>query len=126
MDEFKSIKETSEFERKKRKFAKKYISICEDIQNFVDIQLILFHKHDFDNHGIFPLKGLTFRYPKVYKSKKFACRSLKGKGARSGFRVIHAYFYKEDQILLVDLYHKSDQSNEDKNLIEKSISNNTY
>lgn len=35
---------------------------------------------------------------KIYKAKKFACRSLKGKGVQSGVRVIYVYFEEVDNI----------------------------
>jgi hypothetical protein len=120
-ENFKYISETPKFSKKKNKFSKKYRSIIEDIQNLVNLQLFLFHKKSITNNGIFQLKALPFRYPKVYKSKKIACRCIKGKGVKSGFRVIHAYFYKEDRILLIDIYQKSEQEREDKDLIKKSI-----
>lgn len=48
-------------------------------------------------------------------SKKFACRSLKGKGVASGIKVIYAYFEQEDVIELVEIYYKGEKENEDRN-----------
>ncbi len=80
--------------------------------------LILYHKHGVDNHGIFRITGFPFEKPLIYKAKKFACRSLKGKGVRSGIRVIYAYFEKEDRIELIEIYYKdSVQKCEDKEQI---------
>ena len=70
-----------------------------------------------DNKGIFQIPGLQVESPKIYKAKKFACRSLKGKGVQSGIRVIYAYFKKEDKIELIEIYYKGDKENEDRKRI---------
>jgi len=72
-----------------------------------------------DNKGIFQISGLRVENPKIFKSKKFACRSLKGKGVQSGIRVIYAYFNEEDRIELIELYYKGDKEIEDRERILK-------
>jgi hypothetical protein len=72
-----------------------------------------------DNKGIFRIPGLQIENPCVYKAKKFACRALKGKGAKSGIRIIYAYFETEDRIELVEIYYKGDKENEDLSRILK-------
>jgi hypothetical protein len=52
-------------------------------------------------------------------AKKFACKSLKGKGAKSGIRIIYAYFEQEDTIEFIEIYFKGDKENEDKERIKK-------
>jgi len=44
-------------------------------------------------------------------------RSLKGKGAVSGIRIIYAYF-RDDRALLIEMYFKGDQQNEDRDRIK--------
>ena len=53
----------------------------------------------------------------VIKVKKIACRSLKGRGVNSGLRLIYAYFKDQEKIIFVELYHKNDKENEDKQRI---------
>jgi mRNA-degrading endonuclease RelE of RelBE toxin-antitoxin system len=53
----------------------------------------------------------------VIKVKKIACRSLKGRGANSGLRLIYAYFKEEQKITFIELYHKNDKENEDRGRI---------
>lgn len=53
----------------------------------------------------------------VIKVKKIACKALKGRGVNSGLRLIYAYYEKEEKIIFVELYHKNDKENEDKNRI---------
>ena len=40
-----------------------------------------------------------------------------GRGANSGFRLIYAYFKDEPKIIFVELYHKNDKENEDRQRI---------
>jgi hypothetical protein len=69
------------------------------------------------NKGIFQITDLSIDNPEVYKAKKFACRSLKGRGVQSGIRVIYAYFEAMDKIELVEIYYKGDKENEDRQRI---------
>ena len=53
----------------------------------------------------------------IIKVKKIACRSLKGKGVNSGLRLVYAYFPETEKITFIELYHKNDKENEDRNRI---------
>lgn len=53
----------------------------------------------------------------VIKVKKIACKSLKGRGVNSGLRLIYAHFEVEQKIIFVEIYHKNDKENEDKQRI---------
>lgn len=53
----------------------------------------------------------------VIKVKKIACKSLKGKGVNSGLRLVYAYFEEENRIVFIELYHKNDKENEDRERI---------
>jgi len=57
----------------------------------------------------------------VIKVKKIACKSLKGRGVNSGLRLIYAYFKDQEKIIFVELYHKNDKENEDKQRILKNF-----
>ena len=75
----------------------------------------MFHKLDIDNKGIVEIPGLGIEYPKIYKARKFACKSLKGTGSKSGIRIIYAYYPEEDKIEFIEIYFKGDKKGEDKN-----------
>ncbi len=53
----------------------------------------------------------------IIKVKKIACKSLKGRGVNSGLRLIYGYFPDEQKITFIELYHKNDKENEDRNRI---------
>jgi mRNA-degrading endonuclease RelE of RelBE toxin-antitoxin system len=119
---FKEIVELPEFQKDLKKLTKRYPTLRDDLHIFVQIQLNLYHKKKIDNGGIFPLASLKIDYPKFYKAKKFSSRSLKGKGARSGIRIIYAYFNKEDRIEFVEIYFKGDKEIEDRERIIRNYS----
>jgi len=119
MGVFKDIARLPEFEDDIKKLEKKFKTIEDDLRIFIEKQLYLYHKLKIDNKGIFQITGLPIDDPKLYKAKKFACRSLKTKGVQSGIRVIYAYFEEKDSIDLVEIYYKGDKENEDRPRILK-------
>jgi len=114
---FNEIHRLPEFDKDVKKLLKKFRTLEDDLDVFVKAELVLYHKLKKDNKGIFPIPGLGVERPKIYKAKKFACRSLKGKGVHSGIRVIYGYFEKEDRIDFIEIYYKGDKENEDKDRI---------
>ncbi len=57
----------------------------------------------------------------VIKVKKIACKALKGRGVNSGLRLIYAHFEAEQKITFIEIYHKNDKENEDKQRIIKNF-----
>lgn len=53
----------------------------------------------------------------IIKVKKIACKALKGRGVNSGLRLVYAHFEKEQKIIFIELYHKNDKENEDRQRI---------
>ena len=106
-----------EFGRDFKKLSKRFRTLEEDFKTFVDTQLNLFHKQGIDNKGVLPISGLGIPNPKIYKAKKFACRSLKGRGVDSGIRVIYAYWEEKDKLEFMEIYFKGDKENEDRDRI---------
>lgn len=114
---FNEVCRLPEFENDLKKLIRRFKTLEDDLNTFIEKQLNLYHKLEIDNKGIFQITGLPIESPKIYKAKKFACRSLKGKGAQSGIRVIYAYFAEADKIELIEIYYKGDKENEDRERI---------
>ena len=114
---FREISRLPEFGKDLKRLGKRFRILEEDLDFFIRNQLILYHKLKIDNRVIFPITNLGIEEPKVCKVKKFACRSLKGKGVQSGIRIIYAYFEEQDKIELVEIYYKGDKENEDRQRI---------
>lgn len=53
----------------------------------------------------------------IIKVKKIACKALKGRGVNSGLRLIYSHFQEEQRITFIELYHKNEKENEDRQRI---------
>ncbi|MBI5730437.1 MAG: hypothetical protein HY963_04800 [Ignavibacteriales bacterium] len=115
---FKDIVYLSEFEKEKKKLLKRFRTLDEDLDNFINIQLKLFHKLKIDNNAVEHISDLGINEPRIYKVKKFACKSLKGKGVQSGIRIIYSFFENADRIEFVEIYYKGDKENENRDRIK--------
>ena len=120
---FSEISECPEFQKDFKKLLKKFLSLKEDLDTFKNTALKAFHKLGRENLGIFQIPNLGFEHPKIYKATKFACKSLKGRGAASGIRIVYAHYPNEDKILLIEIYFKADQENENKDRIRQVLNN---
>jgi hypothetical protein len=110
---FHEVSRLPEFEKDIKKLLKRFKTLEDDLAIFIKNELNLYHKLKIDNKGVFQVPNLKIKGPKIYKAKKFACRSLKGKGVQSGIRVIYAHFEEKDKIELIEIYYKGDKENED-------------
>jgi hypothetical protein len=118
---FKEVVRGQAFRKDMKALSKRFRSLPEDLRAFINAALMLYHKVGgayAEAQGIYQISGLGFASPKIYKARKFACKSLKGKGSRSGIRVIYAYFEDLDRIDLVEIYFKGDKENEDRERIK--------
>jgi len=118
---FREISRLPQFEKDMRKLLKRFKTLEDDLEIFIKNELNLCHKLKINNKGIFQISGLQIENPKVYKAKKFACRSLKGKGVQSGIRVIYAYFEENNKIELIEIHYKGDKKGEDRERILKYL-----
>jgi len=113
---------TSSFEKKFKKLEKKWRTLSADLKTAQQNAIEIYHVEKIDNHSVFPIPGFCNENIQIFKLKKFACRSLKGRGVQSGIRIIYAFFPKDLKIVFIDIYFKADQTNEDKGLIKEFIS----
>jgi len=96
-----------------KKLLKKYRSLPEDLDT---IRKVLKVEPGERPPFSYRIDGLGIE-TRMIKVRKMACKSLKGCGANSGLRLIYAYFQEERRIVLVELYHKNDKENEDRERI---------
>jgi mRNA-degrading endonuclease RelE of RelBE toxin-antitoxin system len=123
MGKFSQVSRLPEFDNDLKKLGKRFRTIEEDLGIFVENELFLYHKLGKDTKGVFQISGLSVRRGiKIYKARKFACRSLKGKGVQSGIRVIYTYFEDTDTVELIEIYYKGDKENEDGQRISRHYS----
>ena len=114
-----SIERLPCFEKDFKKLLRKFRTLGEDLETFIKYQFKPFHLLDQDNRGIKQIGNLGIAEPKIYKVRKFASKSLKGRGVQSGIRVVYACFEDESKIELIEIYYKSNKELEDKDRIKE-------
>lgn len=113
-----NYEETKEFTRDFRKLRKKFLSLADDLEVNKQYRIELFHCKEIDSRSIFEIQGVgNTTELKFFKVKKFQCKYLKGHGAKSGIRVIYAYFPVEQKIVFIEIYFKANQDNENRQRI---------
>lgn len=106
-----------EFNKELKNLSKKYKLLNEDFGNF---RTVLTKKMPNHTPGTFRISGLgaNVKAP-IYKVKHFRSRDFRGKGSRSGFRIIYAHTQHSYKIIFIELYHKSNKPNHDIERIKK-------
>jgi len=107
--------ELEEYRKDLKFLVKKYRSLIEDLEVVKQVLAVLPNERPPFSFEISDL-GLSTC---VIKVKKIACKSLKGRGVNSGLRLIYAHFPAEDKIVFVELYHKNNKVNEDRERIRQ-------
>ena len=97
--QFRSLKE---FDREFARLARKYRTLNDDIKRL--------HKYLQINPrgyppGVVRISGLGLK-TEIYKVKHFRCKALKGKGSRSGIRIIYAYIPEQQNLIFTEIYYK--------------------
>jgi mRNA-degrading endonuclease RelE of RelBE toxin-antitoxin system len=111
-----------EFDKDLKKLSKKYSSLPEDLENLINAMKSVLPEQLSGVERISRLgSGVTIP---VYKVRNFRCKTLQGKGSRSGIRVIYAQDCSEDSndtILLLEIYYKGNKENEDRDRITQYL-----
>ena len=102
-----------EFSKDLKKLLKKYRTLNEDLEV---VKLDLNDEPGESPPFSFEINNLGIETC-IIKVKKIACKALKGRGVNSGLRLIYAYFPDEQKIIFIELYHKNDKGNEDRDRI---------
>lgn len=107
------FEELPEYAKDLKNLLKKYRTLKEDLEV---VKKVLTISPDERPPFSFRIDGLSIETCAI-KVKKIACKALKGRGVNSGMRLIYAWFKDEKRIVLIELYHKNDKENEDKQRI---------
>ena len=117
-----NYEKTNEFERDFKKMQKKFPSLQDDLKIVKQYGIELLHISGIDKQGIFKIENVgNNKELQFYKIKKFACRSLKGRGNKSGIRIIYAYFPAKQKIVFLEIYFKAKQEKENRIRIKNFI-----
>jgi len=112
-----NFEELPEYQKDLKRLLKKYRTLnrdLEDVRKGLNVYPEAFPPYSFRIEGL----GITTC---VINVKKIPSDSFKRKGINSGFRLIYAYFGKEKQIVFIELYHKNEKENEDRERIVRNF-----
>ncbi len=113
---------TEEFERDLKRLLKKFHSLNEDIEVAKAFAIELYHTQKINRQAIFPMPQFCTDEVLICKLKKFACKALKGRGVKSGIRIIYAFHNRTLKVEFIEIYFKGESENEDKNRIKSYLS----
>ena len=102
----------SRFDRQFKKLLKKHRTLEDDLVIAEKAAIELLHLYKKDNRSVELVPGFDRETVKIYKIKKFACKSLAGKGVRSGIRIIYAFLPEIMKVVYLEIYYK-EKSNTD-------------
>ncbi len=105
--------ELDEFKRDLKGLLKKYRTLNDDLKVVRQVLDVMPNERPpfsfrIDNLGIDTC---------VIKVKKIACKSIKGRGVNTGLRLVYAHFPADQRIVFIELYHKNDKENKDRQRI---------
>jgi mRNA-degrading endonuclease YafQ of YafQ-DinJ toxin-antitoxin module len=109
--------ELPDFERDLKSLLKKYRTLHDDLEI---VKRVLEVEPNERPPFSYRIDGLGLETCLI-KVKKIACKALKDKGVNSGLRLIYAYFEEEKSIVFVELYHKNEKDNEDRQRIKDNF-----
>lgn len=118
-----SYSSTDAFQKDFKRLLKKFRSLEDDLETAKRNAIELYHLKNIDNHAVFRMPDFGTDEIHVYKIRKFACKTLKGRGAMSGIRIIYAYYPAIQKVEFIEIYFKSTKENEDRDRIKQHIKN---
>lgn len=102
---------TTEFEKDLKKLSRKYKTLHEDLDNFKEALIVAHFNQELapESMGFFPVShpGIQEGF---FIAKKFACKSLKGSGSRSGIRVVYHLEGSSFRVCLIEIFHKNQKA----------------
>lgn len=108
-----TFEELPEFNKDLKSLLKKYRTLRDDLEIVKKVLVVTPDERPPFSFRIDNLSTETC----IIKVKKIACRSLKGRGVNSGLRLIYAHLPTVEKIILIEIYHKSDKEQEDRDRI---------
>jgi hypothetical protein len=104
---------SEEFEKDFKKLLKRFRTLNDDLEVAKKNTIELYHIHHLDNSSIERIPEFQTDKVGLYKIVKFACRALKGRGAKSGIRIIYAFSPATLMLKFIEIYFKQDAENMD-------------
>jgi hypothetical protein len=94
------------FEKQIKKLIRKYRSLEDDLEIVKKYAIEAFHLEKINNEAVWLVPKFDKKIVQIYKIKKFSCKALKGKGNRSGIRIIYAFYPEKFEVEFLEIYFK--------------------
>ena len=114
---------TDVFQKDLKRLLKKFKTLEEDLETAKRNAIELYHLKSINNRSVFPIPDFCNDAILICKIKKFACKSIKGRGVMSGIRVIYAYHTATSKVDFIEIYFKGEKEKEDREQIEEYLKN---
>lgn len=111
------------FQKDIKRLLKKYRTLEGDLEIAKRDAIELYHLKRIDNRSIFLIQDFCTEKIQICKIKKFACKSLKGRGSKSGIRVIYAFYCQNCKVDFIEIYFKGEKENENRERIRGYLKN---
>lgn len=79
---------------------------------------VTFYEMNVPSTAFLPIEGFCGKNYTANKVRKFACRSLPGRGNHSRIRIIFVWQEKTRTVTFTEIYFKGDKSEEDRNRLK--------
>ena len=113
------------FAKQFKKLIRKYRTLEEDLTIAKKFAIEAFHLYGINNETVFLIPKFDAKTLQIYKLKKFSCKALKGKGNRSGIRIIYAFYPEKFEVEFLEIYIKEkDNSDMNYEFVKKYFENN--
>ena len=112
-----------EFEKDFKKLEKRYRTLSDDFENMKKnlLEVHYIKGAPLPPNTIVDIEGMCGENYKSKKVRKFACKSLRNLGNRSGIRVIFVLEPDDLKITFIEMYFKGDKENEDKDRLREFL-----
>ena len=114
---------TDSFQKDFKRLFKKYRTLENDLATAKRDAIELYHLKRVNNLSVFPIPGFYTETIQICKIKKCACKALKGRGSKSGIRVIYAFHCQSYKVEFIEMYSKGEKANEDQEKIKEYLKN---
>ena len=116
-----NYKTLPEFEKDFKSLLKRYRTLESDFETFKKYTIETFYEKNVPTTAFVPVEGFCGEEYVSNKVRKFACRSLPGRGSQSGIRIIFIWQEKSRTVTFVEIYFKGYKSEEDRARLRASI-----
>lgn len=111
------------FQKDLKQLLKKYRTLEEDLETAKRDAIELYYLKHIDNQSVFLIQGFCSEKIEICKIKKFTCKALKGRGSKSGIRIIYAFHRQSYKVDFIEIYFKGEKENENRERIKEYLKN---